>query len=280
MDKHAIFPEKPNTLTALFQEKKAIIATIHLKPLPGAPRYDGSGMQPIIDAARRDAEAYKVGGVDGIIVENGWDIPFSKPAGIAMETVAAMTRITNLVVEEFGLPTGVNCLANGAVPALAIACASEGQFIRSNQWVNAYIANEGFVEGASSDALRYRSKIRANHVKIFADVHVKHGSHSIVADRTIGDQVRDAVFFDADVLIATGSRTGDATPMDEVCAIKDASPLPVIVGSGLDDENVKELFKAADGAIVGTFLKKDSLWWNPVSLDRVKCLMDQVQAFR
>ncbi len=45
---------------------------------------------------------------------------------------------------------------------------------------------------------------------MFADVHVKHGAHAITADRSIAELARDVEFFDADVAIATGQRTGDA----------------------------------------------------------------------
>jgi len=280
MDKYSIFPQKPDYLQEIFHTKKPIIATLHLKPLPGSPLYQGPGLTEAIDAALYDARMYKEGGVDGIIIENGGDLPFSKPEDVGYETVAAMTRITDLVRKEYQIPVGINTLANAAIPALAVASASESSFIRCNQWVNAYVANEGIIEGAAAKALRYRSMIRANQIKVFVDVHVKHGSHSIVADRTLMDQTRDAIFFDADVLIATGSRTGDATPIDEILGIKEHSPLPVIIGSGLDPQNVNELFKVADGAIVGTFFKRNAYWWEPVELDRVKKLMDQVANFR
>ena len=69
------------------------------------------------------------------------------------------------------------------MPAFATAVAGGADFIRVNQWANAYVANEGFMEGRAAEAMRYRSLLRAEHVRVFADVHVKHGSHAIVADR-------------------------------------------------------------------------------------------------
>lgn len=280
MDKSSVFPPKPNVLDDIFHVKKPIIATLHLKPLPGSPQFQGPDLCEAIDAALYDSEMYLKGGVDSIIVENGGDLPFAKPENIGYETVAAMTRIANMVRQQFHIPIGINCLANAVIPALAVAMASDALFIRSNQWVNAYVANEGLIEGAAATALRYRSLIRSPQIKILADVHVKHGSHSIVADRSLQDQTRDAIFFDADVLIATGNRTGDETPMDELIGIKENTDLPVIIGSGMNDKNVKELFKVADGAIVGTFFKNNSLWWKPVELDRVRRFMDEVQKFR
>jgi membrane complex biogenesis BtpA family protein len=178
---------------------------------------------------------------------------------------------------EVGLPVGINVLANGAECSLAIAKASGASFIRSNQWVNAYVANEGFVEGAAAKASRYRSLLRAEEVRFFADVHVKHGSHAIVADRSLAEQTLDAEFFDADVLIATGQRTGGETALEEIKAIKEAASLPVIIGSGLSVGNAAEILRVADGAIVASSLKEDGNWWNPVSTERVKRLMEVVE---
>jgi len=168
----------------------------------------------------KEALSYEEGGIDGLIVENSGDLPFAKPDKLGPETAAVLAVMCHLVREATGLPIGVNCLATAAVQSLAIAKAGGGSFIRVNQWVNAYVANEGFIEGQSADALRYRSQIGAREVIVFADVHVKHGSHAVVDDRPVPEQARDAEFFDADVLIATGNRTSDATPIEEIEAIR------------------------------------------------------------
>ncbi len=276
----SVFPKKPDVLQEIFGIQKPIIAMIHLKPMPGSPHYRGESLDKAVDFALKDIDAYLAGGVDGLIVENGWDLPFSKPDDIGMETVAGMTYVTKAISEYSGLPIGINVLANGALASLAVAKATGAAFIRCNQWVNAYVANEGFIEGASAKALRYRSQIRGEEIRIFADVHVKHGSHAIVGDRSVAEQTRDAIFFDADVLIATGNRTGDATDVKEVHAIKDNTELNVITGSGLSDETAEEILTHADGSIVGSWLKQDGCWWNPVDPARVKRLMDVVDKLR
>jgi membrane complex biogenesis BtpA family protein len=274
-----VFPPKENFLE-VFGVKKPIIGMIHLKPIPGSPHYKGESLDEVLESALQDARMLKEGGVDGLVVENAWDLPFAKPEDIGYETVAAVTYLTRYIIEESKLPVGINILANGVIPSLAVAKATGALFVRSNQWVNAYVANEGFVEGASAKALRYRSYIRGDDIKIFADVHVKHGSHAIVADRPLADQTRDNVFFDADVLIATGSRTGDPTNLDEITGIKENTDLPVIIGSGLTPENAKTLLRYCDGAIVGSSLKEDGCWWNPVEQARVERLMEAVSAVR
>lgn len=271
---------KPNRLAQLFSRPRPLIGTIHSLPLPGSPRYRGEPVEQIYEYAVREALSYKEGGIDGLIVENSGDLPFAKPDRLGPETAALMAVMTHLVRRASGLPTGVNCLATAAVHSLAIAKAGGAQFMRVNQWVNGYVANEGFIEGQSSDAMRYRSLIGASDVVVFADVHVKHGSHAVVGDRPLPEQARDAEFFDADVLIATGNRTSDATPVEEIEGIRDGTVLPVIIGSGLTAENAYNLMAYADGAIVGSSLKRDGNWWGPVEVDRVTRLVEVVSRLR
>jgi membrane complex biogenesis BtpA family protein len=275
-----VLPPKPHALRELFRVEKPVIGVIHLPPLPGAPRYDGASMAEIYAAGARDARTLAEGGIDGIIVENASDLPFARPEDIGPETVAALTAACLEIRAAVSVPLGITCVANGVIPALAVAKAVGARWVRANQWVNAYVANEGFLNGPAPKALRYRRAIGAMDVRVFADVHVKFGAHAITGDRSIGEQARDAEWFDADVLIATGTRTGSPTQPGEVEDVRSGTALPVIVGSGLDPEQVPSLFAVADGAIVGQWLKYDGRWWNPVDPERVERLMKAVTASR
>ena len=150
-----------------------------------------------------------------------------------------------------------------------MAVAGDAAFIRVNQWANAYVANEGFMEGRAGEALRYRALLRAERVKIFTDSHVKHGSHAIVADRSIAELTRDLAFFDSDCIIATGQRTGNSATVEEIEEIARATHLPLLVGSGVDAENIVEILKLTNGVIVASSLKEGGVWWNPVDPGRV-----------
>jgi membrane complex biogenesis BtpA family protein len=269
-----------DALAGLFPERKPIIGTVHLPPLPGAPRYDGGPVERIYATAVEDARRYVEGGIDGLIVENEGDIPFLKPADIGPETVAALSVATAAVVGAVDVPVGVLCLANATLHSIAVAKAAGARFVRANQWANAYIANEGYLEGTAAHALRYRSMLRAEDIVILADVHVKHGSHAIVADRSVAELTHDNEAFDADVLIATGDRTGDPTRIEEIRAISSVATRPVLVGSGLTSDNAEELLSEADGAIVGSAMKEGGVWWNPVSVGNTRKIMEKVEGLR
>jgi membrane complex biogenesis BtpA family protein len=280
MNAKPVFRDKPNAIEALFGRRGAVIGVIHSRPLPGAPDYEGEDMEEVIGYALAEALRYVGGGVDGLIVENHGDIPFAKPEDLGPETAACMATMTRAVRQEVNVPIGVNVLANAPIQAFAIAKAAGAQFIRVNQWANAYVANEGFMEGRAGAAMRYRAWLHARAVRVFADVHVKHGAHAITADRAIGELARDVEFFDADVAIATGQRTGDAATIDELRTIAAGTSLPVVVGSGVTPQNVGDILSVADGVIVASYLKRDGVWWNPVDPDRLAVFMDEVARVR
>ncbi len=235
-------------------------------------------MSSLYDTCLRDAEALITGGMHGLIVENHGDIPFSKPEDIGPETPAFLSVVTDRVKRATGVPVGINVLANAPLPAIATAVAGGADFVRVNQWANAYVANEGFMEGRAGEALRYRSLLRAENVRIFADAHVKHGSHAIVADRSVTELTRDLAFFDADCVIATGQRTGHAASPEEIDEIAGATHLPVLVGSGVTEDNIVAILSRTNGAIVASSLKVAGVWWNPVEKERVTRFVERAAA--
>lgn len=270
-----------DVLRELVDVAKPIIGTVHVAPLPGAPRYDGSSVRDIAHRALEDARVYMDGGVDVLLIENAGDVPYRRPELVGPETVAALTAVGVTIREALpDAPMGVIIVAHAVQQSIAVAKAIGGSFIRANQWVNAYIANEGYIEGAAAEALRFRATIGANDVKILADVHVKHGSHAIVGDLPVSQLTHDVETFDADVLIATGQHTGDPTRVEEVEAIKERATRSVLVGSGLDETNVTELLGVADGAIVGSAMKHDGVWWERVDPARVSSIMKAVESIR
>jgi membrane complex biogenesis BtpA family protein len=269
----AIAPRRPDPLRTLFGHRRVAIGVVHCRALPGSPAYAGASVDDICDQALADAVAYAAGGVHGLIVENHGDIPFSKPEDIGQETAAVMAVIADRVRREVDLPVGINVLANAAMTALAVAKAAGASFVRVNEWANAYVANEGLIEGPAAAATRYRSWLHAQGVAVFADVHVKHGAHAIVADRSIAELTRDVEFFDADAVIVTGQRTGDAAVTSELEEVREATSLPVLIGSGVTRENVGSLMDIADGVIIGSSLKQGGVWWGPVEAKRVEDFM-------
>lgn len=227
---------KPNALRSLSNRPKTVIGVVHAPALPGAPGYDGTPMEEVYAAALADAIRYARGGVDALIVENHGDIPFSKPEDLGPETAASLAVMVDRVRRAVDLPVGVNVLANGAIHALAVAKAAGAPFVRVNQWANAYVANEGILEGPAAAATRYRAWLHGRGINVFADVHAKHGAHAIVADRTIPELTRDAEFFDADAVIAGVGGQGPFVHGSRPCARRGRTTLTDRYSSAFPNE--------------------------------------------
>lgn len=243
---------------------RALFGMVHLLPLPGAPLYGGS-LDAVIDAALADARAIVRGGADGIAAENFGDKPFRK-SRVDPETVAAMTAVISEIRRAVNVPVGVNVLRNDAVSALAIAAATGAAFIRVNVHTGAVLADQGLIEGEAAETLRRRAAI-APEVLIFADHDVKHATPLAAHDPV--QSAKDLRYRGlADALIVSGRETGAAADPARVELLRGALPdVPLIVGSGLTEENAKA-FGEADAAIVGTWIKTDGRV-DPARVERI-----------
>ena len=254
---------------------------IHVAALPGTPR----ASMPLRDIVRQAADEAKLlmdAGFDGLIIENMHDAPYLRRE-VGPEIISAMTVIGAAVREAIAKdkPLGVQILAGANRAALAVAQAIGAQFTRVEGFVFASVADEGLMEEADAGPLlRYRRMIGAEHIRVFADIKKKHSSHAITADVDVGETTKAAELFGADGVIITGIATGKAITINDLGAARVATPLPLIVGSGVTPESVKDLFAYADGLIVGSWYKRDGLWSNPPDAQRAKDLVKAVRAAR
>ena len=255
---------------------RTVIGMVHLSPLPGSPRWDGS-MERAIARAVADARALVENGVDALLAENYGDVPFT-PGRVEPSTVAAMAVIAAAVRRECpAVPLGINVLKNDARAALGIACAVGAAFIRVNVHAGTVVADQGVVQTEAYWTLRERRLLDAT-VALFADVQGKHAV--ALGPVEIEQEARDLVHRGlADALVVSGRATGQATAIADVKRVRGAVPdVPLLVGSGVTPETVAELLSIADGVIVGTSVKRDGIVTNPVDPGRVRRLVAAARA--
>ena len=245
-------------------QKRNLIGMIHLPPLPGAPDYAGS-MSAIVDSALSDARTLVAAGFDGLMVENFNDAPFFKDC-IPAETVAGLTRCSHELRAAFPLiPIGVNALMNDATSALGIAEVTDCDFIRVNILCGAAVTDQGLIEGQAAQLARLKSRLSSD-VSIWADLNVKHAQPLVAynEDQFLADLVHRGK---ANVVILSGSGTGQPTDPDAVNRVQSKTRAAVAVGSGIDAENLA-LYNA-DYLIVGTSLKIG----NAINIDKARELV-------
>jgi membrane complex biogenesis BtpA family protein len=251
------------------------LGVVHLQPLPGAPGFHGD-LAAVFSAACRDAEALIAGGVGGLIVENFGDLPF-RPGPVDPETVAAMALAVERVRAVVGsdLPVGVNVLRNDARAALGLCAAAGANFLRVNVHTGGAHTDQGPLVGRADETLRVRRELFpvGPRPPLLADVHVKHASP--MGDVPIGVAAQDTLLRGlADGLIVSGTGTGAGVDLSELAAVRAAVPAaPLWIGSGFSPERAAGLLDpatGADGAIVGTWLKRDGELQAPVDVERVR----------
>ena len=253
---------------------RTIIGMVHLPPLPGSPRWDGS-MSRVVASALADANALVEGGADAVLVENFGDAPFT-PGRVEPAAVAAMSVVAAEV--RNALPRtllGVNVLKNDARAALAVAAAVGAEFIRVNVHAGAVLADQGIVQSDAYGTLRDRRLLGVD-VAIFADVGGKHAVPLAPID--LEQHARDLTHRGlADGLVVSGQATGAVTPIDDLKRVRSAVPdVPLLVGSGVTPETAAELLSVADALIVGTAVKRDGDVTAPVDIERVRRLVAAV----
>ena len=258
----------------LFANPKPVIGVIHVAALPGAPA-NKLPVSEIIAQAVREAAIYRDCGVDGIIIENMHDTPYLRGSA-GPEIVAAMAVIGHAVKTVSRLPAGIQILAGANIEAMAVAHAAGLDFIRAEAYAFAHVADEGVIQSSAAALLRYRKMIGAERVQVWADVKKKHSSHAITADIGLGATAEAVEFMRADAVIVTGSVTGEAPRIADVNEAKAHCRAPVLLGSGIDADNIADFYRAADGFIIGSYFKVDGRWANPVDAERVSRLMTQV----
>lgn len=248
---------------------------IHVKALPGSP-LNNSAINEIVEHSVDEARLYRDCEVDGVLVENMHDTPYTLSECPAI--TACMTRVCQSVRETVGpnLACGVQILAANNRAALAVAAATNFNFIRAEGFVFSHFADEGLINACAGDLLRYRKSLEcfAENVAIFCDIKKKHSAHAITADVSIADMARNADFFLADGLIVTGNSTGAEPNERDIGEVALAVPhQPVILGSGVTADNVTRLTKACHGVIVGSHFKQNGHWTGLLDEKKIRSFM-------
>jgi uncharacterized protein len=261
----------------MFGRGCSIVGAVHVPALPGAAHYCGN-MEEILAKTLFDALTYKEAGVDALILENMHDVPYHC-GFVEPETTAAMTTIANAIKYESMLPTGVQLLAGANIESLAVAIAAGLDFIRVEGFVFAHIGDEGLHESCAAELIRRRANLKAEKVKIFADIKKKHSSHAITEDISLVETAKAAEFFRADAVVISGKVTAHPPRVSAVEETRGAVSIPVVVGSGVTAQNIDEYMRVSDAIIVGSDAKFDGKWQNAVDPERVEKLMQRARNF-
>ncbi len=263
---------------SIFKKEKSVIGMIHLKALPGTPKYNHD-VNHIIDTALKEVQIYLKAGIDAIAIENMHDIPYTKKK-VGHEISSVMTIVGHEVKKMSGLPCGIQILAAANKASVAVAKAAGLDFIRAEGFVFGHLADEGFIDSDAAGLLRYRKMISAEDIAIFTDIKKKHSSHAVTSDVDIIETAIAAEYFLSDGVIITGSGTGRESKAEEIEAVRYACKIPVMVGSGITIDNIGRYLPISDALIVGSHFKKGGHWANELDYERTARFMEAANNLR
>lgn len=233
-------------LKKLFNIEKPIIGMIHLS---GGERYQ------IVDRAIEELEIYQNEGVNGAIIENYHG-----------DIVDVYTVLEKTSKRKLEIILGVNILGN---PYLGI------------DFANKFGAN--FVQ---FDSVQENSIVKDYHEEVrkaYKDIFLFGGIGFKYIPSTGNSLEKDLI--DAklrcDAVVTTGSGTGIETPLEKLYNYKKIlGSFPLIVGAGVNLENASEQLKIADGAIIGSYFKKEKNTQNKLDSEKVRSFMEEVRKIR
>jgi uncharacterized protein len=255
--------------------EKFLAAMIAIRPLPGSPMYDGDDGR-ILSQALSDLKHYRSAGVDAIVLENSHDLPYIKPP-LPAAALKLTRRLARAIRNAWSAPLGIQMLEAANETALEIAEACDLDFIRAEGFVFAHVGGAGLIEGCAGRLLRRRNELGCEHIKIFADIKKKHCSHALTGDLDIVDEAKQAEFFLVDGLIVTGARTTEPPDAAELRRVEKHTKVPVLIGSGMTPQNIRQFLPLADGFIVGSTFREDGKFLGELDPGRLAAFM---KAFR
>ena len=224
---------------------------------------------PGIDVAKANAlldlESFESGGVTATIFENNYDLPHTE--FVSPEICETMKEVGTNLKKFAKKPMGVSVLWNDYKTALNLARDLELPFVRIPVFVDKVKTNYGVIEGMPEDIAAYRDQLGVGPIALFTDIHVKHAE--LLSPYTLSESAKMAIDKGSDALIITGGWTGDPPNTKTIETLrKSVGDFPILVGSGLDESNARELLSIANGAIVSTSLKEGARDDNETNLTK------------
>jgi len=250
---------------------------IHVLPSPGSPGQEP--MELCLSRAKADAQTLLKAGFDGLLLENMHDFPPLREGEMGPEVPAYMAVLAHEIraLAPPEIRVGIQVLFAAHRVATAVAQAAGLDFLRAEAWTYGHLSDKGWAEASAGATLRYARAIGACELAVWADVKKKHASHAATADLSLEDVLGTLELHGASAAVITGASTGVAPKAEDFERARAVSSLPLVLGSGLTVQNAPRLAPLADALIVGTSLKHDSKWYQPIELERATRLVEAVR---
>lgn len=266
-----------NCFSAVFGDRKPVIAMVHFGALPGSPLHDAEGgLGALLEGARKDLTALQAAGFDAVMFGNENDRPYEFAVDTA--STATMAYLIGQLRSEIRVPFGVNVLWDPK-STIALAAATGAAFVREI-FTGTYASDMGPWTPDAGAAMRYRDRLGRRDLAMLYNISAEFAQS--LDTRSLPDRARSAVFSSIpDAILVSGAITGEAAALSDLEAVKRVLPTtPVLANTGVKHATVADVLRVADGCIVGSSLKVDGDTWKPVDPARAAEFMRLARAAR
>lgn len=261
----------------LFGTERPIIGLLHLRELPGDPFYPNDGsIDDVIAAAEADLAALQDGGVDGVLVTNEFSVPYQKH--VSPVTIAAMGCVIGAIKGQLRVPFGAEAIYDG--DATMDLCAATGAAFTRCVFTGAWAGDGGIVDRDVAETLRRKRSLRLDDLKLFYFI-TSEGEQSLDGRGTV--EMAETLLFNVrpDAYVVGGSGPGRPATTQLFRDVASVSRgVPVVCGTGCREANAAEVLGVCSGAFVGSALKRDGVFENPIDEARVASFMQVVRNIR
>ena len=230
----------------LFSVKKPIIGMIHLA---------GDNSKERVRRALDELVIYDEEGVNGVIIEDYH--------GTFQDVFETLSQSSN---QDFKIVKGINILRN---PYSAFKLASRFKV--------------KFIQFDSIQTKNLDLKFYEEHRKEYPDIVVLGGvgfKYTSPTGNPLNIDLEEGRS-KCEAIVTTGSGTGMETPLNKLREYKRLlNDFPLIVGAGVNLDNVYDQLSITDGAIIGSYFKPGGDTNLPVDRKKVKTLMEVVKGIR
>lgn len=257
--------------------KESIVSVFHVDiPILGMLHLRGGYPEQVHEQAKQEIEAYYENRADAVLVEDYF--------GTQSDVEWALDYLKLNYTEQV---YGVNLLGDPE-RAFALAWHYDAAFVQIDSvcghlkpGFNTYDPYQTNLKDKThdSDYAQRLSELRTKYpLFLLGGVRFKYqpvrSGRSLEEDLKLGKERCNAV-------VVTGAGTGIDTDMGKIRRFRDAlGNFPLFVGAGLTVESCEEQLMVADGAIVGSWFKKDGKTDNLVDPERVRRFMRVVKEVR
>ena len=62
--------------------------------------------------------------------------------------------------------------------------------------------------------------------------------------------------------------------------VREATKLPILIGSGVNEKNIADFLPFCDGVIVGSSFKKEGYWAGDLDVERIEGFMGKIEELK